>query len=214
MAKFNNGINGPFSGKLGTVVGSTYMGEPYMRAAPTKGRMRKKKSKDAKANRNKFGGVHAWLHPLLDLLRIGFRGYKPRSHGYNGAKSYTLDNCLQIVNGIKQINPALVKVSYGDLPLPDGLAVEKSASGLLTFSWDGNTELVNGASASDQVMIAVYNPEKSYSGAYIKLTGNFRHTGMDTMKVAKGQTCHVYIAFIAADRSRQSESVYLGEITV
>ncbi len=35
MAKFNDGINGPFKGKVGTVVGATWKGIHYMRSLPS-----------------------------------------------------------------------------------------------------------------------------------------------------------------------------------
>jgi hypothetical protein len=36
MAKLKHGIFGPFSGKLGPVVGATWMGIPYVRQTPQK----------------------------------------------------------------------------------------------------------------------------------------------------------------------------------
>jgi hypothetical protein len=45
--------------------------------------------------------------------------------------------------------------------------------------------------------------------------GAFRHTGIQTLDISTafaGKTLQLYAAFIAADRSRQSDSVYLGAI--
>lgn len=56
MAKYNYGINGPFSGKLGSVVGCTWKGIPYMRSLPKK--RTAKISEAEQANRKKFEVAH------------------------------------------------------------------------------------------------------------------------------------------------------------
>ena len=53
-------------------------------------------------------------------------------------------------------------------------------------------------------MLLAYDIEKGE--APMKLTGQFRYAGSDTLNFRPGRTDHVYIAFIAADRSRQSEA--------
>jgi hypothetical protein len=60
-------------------------------------------------------------------------------------------------------------------------------------------------------MMLAYDVEKSV--ARINTTGQFRSTGQDllALEASNGKNFHVYAAFTAADRSRQSESVYLGE---
>jgi len=49
----------------------------------------------------------------------------------------------------------------------------------------------------------------------MQLPGQFRSSGADELKLppVKKQNYHVYIGFIAHDRSRQSNSVYLGEVS-
>lgn len=67
MAKYTEGITGAFSGKVGPVVGSSRNGVPYMKS---KGNARTSVATGAElANRKKFSAAHAWLKPLLPLLR-------------------------------------------------------------------------------------------------------------------------------------------------
>ena len=63
MGKLINGIYGSFEGKVGTVVGSSWKGIPYIKSA-YKQRTKKVSEKEL-ANRNKFAMAQAWLKPLL-----------------------------------------------------------------------------------------------------------------------------------------------------
>jgi hypothetical protein len=204
MAKYLQGIIGAFSGKIGPVIGSSRNGVAYMkgRGNPRTGPVGEKEAE----NRNKFATGHAWLKPLLQVLRVGFNGYSRTTYGYNAAKSYNFKHAMQ--NGA--IVPALVKVSSGDLPLPEHISATLDENYRFQFSW--STEYTEPASRKDQIMILVYEPESRT--AMFDIFGGFRENGSQDFQVYsdfKSKKIHVYAAFIAADRSRQSDSVYLGE---
>jgi Family of unknown function (DUF6266) len=210
MAKFINGINGPVQGKVGSVIGSSWKGVPYLKG-PYKKRTAKVSKKET-ANRKKFAAAQFFLRPLLDFVRVGFKGYSPLSEGFVAAKSQLLLNAFEGIPPKQGINPALVKLSYGDLPLPNNIKVEKINKDELQFTWDtGDVDLSN---AKDQVMLLAYdiaNERADYT-----TTGQFRSNGSDILQIngTKKSTYHLYVAFNAADRSRQSESVYLGTIVL
>ena len=110
-----------------------------------------------------------------------------------------------------RINPSKMQVSFGDLPLSDNMAVELLADGQLQFSWD--TNYIDGASQFDQVMLLAYNIERNH--AEFLTTGRFRSDGADELPIPPSTgTWHLYLAFNADDRSRQSHSVYMGEVQV
>ena len=209
MGRLVNGIHGPIHGKVGTVIGSSWKGEYYI-----KGRSRKRTKKrgaDERRNQSYFASVHYWLQPVIDFLRAGFKGYAPRVEGFNAAKSYALKHAFASDTANKSLDPALVQVSYGDLPLPSDASVAKLNDCTLQFTWD--TGVPVGATEYDQAMLLAYdNINRQQS---MKLTGQFRSTGTDTLTLLDktGLTYHIYIAFTAHDRSRQSHSVYLGTIT-
>src|SRR5690606_22476388 len=99
------------------VVGCTWKGIPYMRALPKK---RTSKLSEAEiANRKRFGDAQIWLKPLLSFVRIGFKGFSPTVEGYVAAKSYLLRNAMEGEYPDFTINPAKMKLSYGNLPLPE-----------------------------------------------------------------------------------------------
>ncbi len=210
MAKLLNGINGPIQGTVGTVIGSSWKGIPYIKSRPRK---RKTKVRRAEAaNRSKFAAAHRWLKPLLKFVRDGFRGYSQKVEGFNAAKSWVLLHAFEGDGAGRQINPALVQVSYGDLPMSANIAVEKTAAGQLLFTWDTTTP--EDAHPKDQLMTLAYDSKNGK--AYFNTVGQFRGVGSDTLNTdpTRGKTYHIYCAFVAADRSRQSNSVYLGAITM
>jgi hypothetical protein len=49
----------------------------------------------------------------------------------------------------------------------------------------------------------------------MQLPGQFRSSAVDELKLAqvRKQNYHVYIGFLALDRSSQSNSVYLGKVS-
>jgi hypothetical protein len=205
MAKFINGINGPIKGKVGTVIGSSRNGVPYLKG-PYK-RRTKKVSKEEFTNREKSANIQYWLKPLLVFLQVGFKGYNlPKSEGFVSPRSYLSKTALEG----DHINPSMVQVSYGDLPLPDSIAVGLADNNHLQFTWD--TKVVSGANRSDQVMLLAYDIEGK--DPYFTITGQFRRVGSDTLQIPSqtGKIYHLYFAFVAADRSRQSHSLYLGTI--
>jgi hypothetical protein len=205
MARYKNGINGIFIGKVGTVVGSVWNGIPYMRSA---GNPRTAPAgENEQANRDKFAAAHTWLKPLLPILREGFKNYSPTSYGYNAAKSYTLKYAMDL----GQVQPAQIKISSGDLPVSADLTANLVAAETIEFTW--STASGGYLERNDQIVVLAYHPESGT--AIYEIHGAFRHTGIQTMDIStafSGKTVQVYAAFISADRSRQSDSVYLGAV--
>ena len=210
MGRLVGGINGPVQGKIGTIIGSSWKGIPYV-----KGPYKKRTTQISKLetrNREKFAAAHFWLRPILEFVREGFKGYSPTVEGFIAAKSWLLRNAFEGVAPDFHINPALVKVSFGNLPLSNDIAVAKTADGQLQFTW--SPAAMKGCNSQDQVMLLAYDTE--HAEAYYNTVGQFRFAGADILEVntVPGTTYHVYFAFVADDRSRQSDSVYLGTIAM
>ncbi|MCD0489951.1 DUF6266 family protein [Pedobacter sp. MC2016-14] len=210
MGKLIRGINGPFSGTVGDMVGSSLYGVPYIKSKYKK--RTKPAGKGETSNRNKFADAHNWLKPIGPVVRDGFKDYRPRLHGFNAAKSNLLDYGFEGIQPNVVINPAKVNISWGTLPLPNSIAVERSQPNQLTFTWD--TTRLEGTRNDDQIMMLAYDVEHKL--ACFKINGLFRRSGSDTIPIpdVPGYNYQIYCAFKAADRSSQSMSVYLGVIGV
>jgi hypothetical protein len=210
MATYIDGINGNFRGKVGTVIGSSWKGIPYMKSLHSKRTIPPHEKEQL--NRNKFAMAHRWLQPVTDFVRVGYKGYTETVEGFLAAKSYLLKNAFQGEGADLLINPALMKVSYGDLLLTDNITVVKTAPNELQVSWNGSNKKQPGA--FDQAMILAYDIENGK--AIFNITGQFRYVGADTLSITPAtpeRIYHIYVAFVAADRSRQSDSIYLRTIS-
>jgi hypothetical protein len=206
MGRLISGVNGQIQGKVGNLIGSSRNGIAYVKG-PYKNRTKKVSEKEL-LNRKKFAMAQKWLKPLVEFVRIGFRGYSQRSQGFVAAKSWLLHNSFTGTGENLQIDPALVKLSSGDLPNPKDIAVELMETGNLKFTWNPASDESN---AKDQIMMVAYNVDSAH--VLSMTTGQFRSNGSDILKVQKmdNKSFHIYAAFNAADRSRQSDSIYLGE---
>jgi hypothetical protein len=129
------------------------------------------------------------------------------------AKSYLLKNAVEEEGESLAINPSLAKLSWGDLPLPHNLQMTRLEGGQLQFTWEPRM-YDDIAHPGDQIMLAGYNVEKK--AAIIELYGRVRDHGSDVRDLTTRTPgiFHLYAAFIAHDRSRQSESVYFGTVEI
>lgn len=204
MGRLINGPNGPFIGKAGSYIGYVVNGVGYI-----KGNYKprtKPPTEDEAFNREKFAVAQRYLTPFKLHVRAGFKGYNPRFQGFVAAKSYLMKNALKVVDREIIIDPSLIKISSGTLPLPSNMRFEFQEPGIISIKWDPSS-----LGGNDQAMAIVHTPETGHSTGPVY--GNMRSTGEQNINVftKPGTTLHVYLAFIADDRSRQSDSVYLGK---
>jgi hypothetical protein len=111
------------------------------------------------------------------------------------------------------INPKFVKLSSGDLPLPATIKATQLEDSVVQFTWDVAFDSEK-ANKGDQIMMLAYNDEMK--AAMVDVMGQLRKNGSDTLNLKNGNpgTYHLYAAFISYDRTRQSDSVYLGSIVL
>ncbi|WP_276348095.1 DUF6266 family protein [Daejeonella sp. JGW-45] len=206
MGRLINGPNGPFIGKAGSFVGYTVNGVGYIKGLY---KLRTKPPTEKEAfNQKKFAVAQKWLHPLTIFVRAGFRGYNERFQGFVAAKSYLMKNALKVIDDQIVIDPALVRISSGTLPLPENLECTFQEPDIFRFAWTPSLWETHGY---DQLIVLVYDIENGQ--AYGKVYGKDRSSGEQLLSVGNpiGKTFHAYAGFIAADRSRQSDSVHFGK---
>jgi hypothetical protein len=210
MASYKEGALGPFHGRLGNVIGGTWKGKPYLRTRPDR---RKKASKREQLNRDKFKLLHLWLQPLVEILRAGFKGYSKMVEGYNAAKSYNLKNAFTLVDEKYEFDPAKVLLSYGTLRLPENISCELIGREL-HFAWE-NHQPAYIDHPDDRTMLLAYQPGPQYcSEEYYNISGARRKEAKDMLLIKTPGTYHVYFALSNEERTRQSNSVYLGVVEV
>src|SRR5450432_1094883 len=208
MGKFYSGINGPFSGKVGAVVGYLYKGIPVMRGLPK----RTKPSTPNELNQQaRFRLMNNFLTNLNDLLNITFAHLAVRMTGRNKAFSYNLKNAITGLRPDLAIDYGMVLLSRGDLPAAESPSVTSPSSGVLEFSWTDNSGKGKALKA-DKVFVALYHPETGFWYAQMDLAT--RADGKCNLEMPKtgfeGKSVHAYLGFMAANGKDASNSVYLG----
>ncbi|NQX39301.1 hypothetical protein SAMN05421820_102328 [Pedobacter steynii] len=208
MARNKNGILGGFSGKVGTVVGYNSYGVDWMRGLPE--RTAPATIAEMK-NRAQFKLVQDTLNCCKELIKVGFNNYWTKTGGMRGAVSYNKMFAVKEEENGYTIDPEEFKFSGGSLPGLKDVKVALEGKDVLRFHWD--MEIGPDASAQDQVMMLAIDLEgrKSCYVAY----GGFRNSGTDVLRLSDdlaGKEVHVYMAVIARDRSRQSNSQYSGMV--
>ncbi|WP_411275647.1 DUF6266 family protein [Daejeonella sp.] len=202
MARINNGIMGGFSGKVGTVVGYTRMGQACMRSLPRKSS--KAPSEGQLINRKAMKSAMAWLKPINEYVRVGFQNYSAKQHGFGSAVSY---NKLNALREDKTLDPSMAMIACGELPAPEGVVVSNPERGILEFTWPADIQ------NKDRVLILAYSNEKDIIG---DLCGARRKEGKQVLDcgILIGKEADIYMAFVSEERDKSSNSVYLGRILV
>ena len=90
MGTIKQGILGGFSGRVGTVVGSTWKSVHYMRALAVS--VNNPNTEKQQSQRNKFSTALNFLKTMTPFVRIGYKNYTKDQSAFNAAMSYILKN--------------------------------------------------------------------------------------------------------------------------
>jgi len=208
MARLKNGPNGGFSGKVGSVVGSSWKGIEYIRGLPRK---RRGKAKPAEANnRTRFGYVQTWLNAFSPFTSIGFMNSSSGMLANNAAMSWNVKNAVKGEAPDFYIDYQAVLLSDGILRQADE-AVMDLRENVLTVTWKAVYR--NKAKRNDDLLFLAYDPvtaEICFELAKANRNDEKFSTGLPP--VFKGKIIEVYIAFTSRDRKIASRSQYLGSV--
>lgn len=211
MGKIAQGILGGLSGKVGNVIGGNWKGIDYLRIKPSS--VANPRTEGQVNQRNKFTVTLDFLQPNLAFVQKGYKNYAVKMTQFNAAMSYVLNNAITGTAPNFTVDYNIALLSRGNLSGALNPSTDLATPGEVTFSWDDNSGEGN-ANTTDKAMLLVYNPTKKESIS--QLEGADRITRTDTVIIPStysGDTVELFMAFIAADGSRVSNSVYLGSGT-
>jgi len=212
MGTIKQGILGGFSGKTGTVIGSSWKGIAVMRGiAPS---IAQPNSPAQLAQRAKFSVVGKFLRPLIPFLRIGFKSQAVKMSGFNAAMSYNLENALTGTYPDYDVDYTKALVSEGTLPGALNPEVTATVAGEIGYTWEDNSSDTN-ASPNDKALLVVYNPAKKR--AVNVIDGNTRAGGSQSITLPSnftGDEVQCFISFSNANQSVVSNSEFVGGIIV
>lgn len=207
MAIAKNGINGKFSGKVGSIIGYQLGDQNIIR---TVGVRRKPFTPLELLNQAKMKAVSAFLSPIKPIINFGFKretSANGRIGAFQTAQSYTRKYALDLDDeGMPYVNPEKVLISKGPVDPPHRCTVQRDGS-QITIRW----EAVKGN--EDRLVVLLYDMEHLRE---FRNLGALRETGIDTWEQQNlknvERPIHVYVAFRDVYRETISDSVYCGVI--
>jgi hypothetical protein len=211
MARLNNGIFGPVSGKLGPIIGSTWKGIPYLKEVSRKRKKKKPRTPAQLANEAKFKYVNDWLIPFHPFLTVGFQNLAIQRTAIAAALSANYKAVFIGTSPDIDIVYDKLVVSSGSLaPVGNPQAVFSSTD-TLELTWEQNYH--PGVVYNDQIMLVLYSEELKYADGFIGAVN--RAAEQYSFKInpkLHGQSLHVYISVTSLDRVQIANSIYIGKI--
>jgi hypothetical protein len=209
MARIINGINGGFTGKVGTVTGYIRNGGNFMRS-----RKRRKdtvKSEKRLLQQQKIKVCNEFTKPFSGsgFFNTSFPANGATSTGYNRATSAIMNRAI-IQNPAPSLSYPLVLISMGMLPGAVYASALANDDGNIVFSWVDNTG-IGTAKEDDRVLLVAYFPESKE--AVYTISDAIRKDGNAVLQMdLKKGAAETWMGFVSADETLAADSVYTGRI--
>lgn len=212
MGKYNQGILGSFSGKVGTVVGSFWKQRWVMRSRPT--HVTNPNTQSQQTVREGFALLSRVMSRVRSAVEIGF---KSMADSYaitpvNAAIKENFDVALTGSAPNVAIDYSRLILSKGDLQNVQNGAATVSGSAAMV-SWVNNAGITPDTLDDDYLCIAIYC--EHYNQAVVTAGASTRVDQAATVSFPSlwsGQTGKVYI-FTYNNDGRVSDSVLAGTVT-
>ncbi len=210
MATSSKGINGNYSGKVGSVVGYEVFGQGRIRSLPN----RKKPATPAElANQAKMKTAMWLLGGLKNVYRYTLKTQEKRNarwlNWHNLASSHIKKNIVEGEYPDFRINYEKLLTSWGGLEAPINAKADFE-DGMLSLNWDASTS--PGHMSFATTVVVLFDPDTSRVFTPPEwINHRDQHQRIDLNKKRNRlKRFHLYLSFMAHDHSDASESVYLG----
>ncbi|WP_316814090.1 DUF6266 family protein [Pedobacter heparinus] len=211
MAKLKRGIFGPLSGKLGGIVGATWMGIPYLRKAPKENPNPAPRSAAQLANEEKMKFVNQLLIPFHPYVNVGFANHAIAKTALNAAYSRNFHQAVFGTYPNLSVDYSKMVISAGDLPGLNQPVMFLTAADTIQLNWQHNTD--PRASFDDQLMLVLYCPELHLADGFVGGVKRIaEHFSYKFLPELSGKTLEVYLGVTSLNRKKIADSLYLGRI--
>jgi len=212
MGTYNKGILGPFSGKVGTVVGASWRGKDVMRSLPKK--TDRTPTEVQMLQRLKFTTVSEFLTPISNVISLYYGSGSGELTRRNQAMSYHMKEAVNYADPIFEMVYNKVQISKGDLLGVQNPTVAASGANEIEFNWVDNAGQ-GSAKATDKLVVVVYAPaENLYFYSLNAATRSAQSAVLALPTFFNGLEVQSWITFAAADDKAYATSVYMGAVTV
>ncbi|MDY0091032.1 MAG: DUF6266 family protein [Flavobacteriaceae bacterium] len=209
MATYEKGILGPFSGKVGTVVGANWRGKNIMRSRPKKSN--RPPTEAQQLQRERFTAVSRFLNPIKGLLNRYFgqkMGFRSR---YNMATSYHIKEATEWVNEEWEIIFNKVMISKGVLQGLHNPTVDPQLNNQLKLEWSDNSGQ-GMAKGDDRLLMIAYCPNLDlYEVFENSALREDREVVLSFNSHFQGLEVHCWASFVNSEQKVSASSSYLGE---
>jgi len=207
MAILKGGPNGPFRGKVGSVVGSNWRDVDYI-----KGLTLIKKHKPSEAQiiqRQRFPNIITFLYQVQDALNKGWdKQRKKRTTVTNDAVSYNSRHALH--PGCGGIMFQRIKLSDGALPKPSDAKISRKSCNTLRIDWNPAVRSFS-TCPEDEATIVIFCPKNWIAlvlvGQYLRRDGQAEITAS---VLKEEDLCHAYI-FFTSPKGISSPTFYMKD---
>ncbi len=201
MGKYNQGILGPFTGKVGSIVGSSWKGVNYIKSLPGPN---SSNTEAQQKQRSRFKSVVSLASSLMSsLIRPVWNLVSGKMTGYN---LFVKTNMPAFDESGTLVNYSDFHASVGVLPLPENLNIQDDADVVsgIEVSWKDESATGIG-NADDKLHLLVMTSEKVHivNSAVVRSD----ESGEITLPVSVGEI-HVYAFFGTAAGDKFSPDSY------
>ena len=212
MGTYNKGILGPFSGKVGTVVGANWRGKDVMRSLPKK--TDRTPTETQLLQREKFTAVSNFLTPISNVVSLYYGSGSGELTRRNQAMSYHMKEAVTYVNPNFEILFDKVQISKGDLLGIQNPTASSPAAGEIRFNWEDNSGQ-GSAKNTDQLIVVLYSPlEDIYYTNGNAATRDAARVTLTLPTYFAGLEVQAWITFASATGKSYATSVYLGAVAI
>ena len=208
MGIINKGINGPFKGKTGSVIGSSWKKISYIKGLPKKKNVKRTPSPEQTLQQRRFKLLNDFLHPISTLLKIGFSSFLSKSTSVSAAFSYNYEQAFLETDDRLSLDYKALQLSRGSLCMA-GAERAWIENGGMVISWNPKTYGMGGEMddtahvlvyhAGENVFLSDDRPARRQDGA----------TFVDVSEWPLDETFHVWLFFADQQQKRVSQTVYI-----
>lgn len=211
MGTIRQGALGGFSGKAGSIIGSSWRDISYIKGLPKLSK--KPKSEKQLEQQAKFALAINVLLPAKKQLDVGFGNIRQgRTTSYNLALKHMLDYAIVGFYPDLEIDYSQIAFAQGRLSGVSGVSLLAEPENI-NVNWS-NLIIKSNGQPSDVLTSLVYEPE---SNDYVIGPETDRVAGVVDIAMPfewVDKTVHVYLFFTSLDGRLVSNSAYGGSVTV
>lgn len=206
MAKLKKGILGPFSGKIGPVIGGTWKSIAYIRAVSPKKPAKRTIGQIATQEKMRF--LNNFLVPFHSYISVGMKNEANSQTEISAAFSANYHRTILGIFPDLSVDHPLFIFSKGSLPMVTDLVIT-AENHMLQITWNSNNGLK--ARFNDQLVIVVYCAAMHRTQGFVG--GVNRRDNKCMLELEShfmGKELDIYASITSLDRKKIADNVYLG----